>query len=89
MRSACRRYICQPGPWAGSLLFGLRGQTLYRVVLTNDPRKVATFERLPTVNSVAGGIAEGPDGNLYLLTATAMAGSPKDDDDRVIRSSFK
>ena len=36
------------GPWAGSLLFtGLRGQTLYRVVLDpNDPRKVDKFERL-------------------------------------------
>jgi aldose sugar dehydrogenase len=81
------------GPWAGSLLFtGLRGQTLYRVVLdSNDPRKVEKFERyFYRQFGRLRDIVEGPDGNLYLLTSNRDGrGSPKDDDDRVIRLSFK
>jgi len=81
------------GPWAGSLLFtGLRGQTLYRVVLdSNEPRKVEKFERLFYRQfGRLRDIVEGPDGNLYLLTSNRDGrGSPKDDDDRVIRLSFK
>ena len=81
------------GPWAGSLLFtGLRGQTLYRVVLDpNDPRKVDKFERLLYRQfGRLRDIVEGPDENLYLLTSNRDGrGSPKDDDDRVIRLSFK
>jgi len=77
------------GPWAGSLLFtGLRGQTLYRVVLDpNDPRKVDKFERLLYRQfGRLRDIVEGPYGNLYLLTSNRDGrGSPKDDDDRVIR----
>src|SRR2546421_130000 len=35
-------------------------------------------------------IVEGPDGNLYMLTSNRDGrGSPKEDDDRVIRVSFK
>ena len=81
------------GPWAGSLLFtGLRGQTLYRVGLdSNDPRKVEKFERyFYRQYGRLRDIVEGPDGNLYLLTSNRDGrGSPKDDDDRVIRLSFK
>lgn len=81
------------GPWAGSLLFtGLRGQTLYRVVLdSNDARKVEKFERLLYRQfGRLRDIVEGSDGNLYLLTSNRDGrGSPKDDDDRVIRLSFK
>jgi glucose/arabinose dehydrogenase len=81
------------GPWAGSLLFtGLRGQTLYRVVLdANDPRKVEKFERyLYRQFGRLRDVVEGPDGNLYLLTSNRDGrGSPKDDDDSVIRLSFK
>jgi glucose/arabinose dehydrogenase len=81
------------GPWAGSLLFtGLRGQTLYRVVLDlNDPRKVEKFERyLYRQFGRLRDIVEGPDGNLYLLTSNRDGrGSPKEDDDRLIRLSFK
>jgi glucose/arabinose dehydrogenase len=81
------------GPWAGSLLFtGLRGQTLYRVVLDpNDPRKADKFERLLYRQfGRLRDIVEGSDGNLYLLTSNRDGrGSPKDDDDRVIRLSFK
>jgi glucose/arabinose dehydrogenase len=81
------------GPWTGSLLFtGLRGQTLYRVLPdSNDPRKVKNFERLLYRQfGRLRDIVEGPDGNLYLLTSNRDGrGSPKDDDDRVIRLSFK
>jgi glucose/arabinose dehydrogenase len=81
------------GPWAGSLLFtGLRGQTLYRVVLdANDPRKVEKFEHyLYRQFGRLRDVIEGPDGNLYLLTSNRDGrGSPKDDDDSVIRLSFK
>jgi glucose/arabinose dehydrogenase len=81
------------GPWAGSLLFtGLRGQTLYRVALdANDSRKVEKFERyFYRQFGRLRDIVEGPDGNLYLLTSNRDGrGSPKDDDDRVIRLSFK
>ena len=81
------------GPWAGSLLFtGLRGQTLYRVVLdAKDPRKVEKFERhFYRQFGRLRDIVESPDGNMYLLTSNRDGrGSPKDDDDRVIRLSFK
>jgi glucose/arabinose dehydrogenase len=81
------------GPWAGSLLFtGLRGQTLYRVVLdSNDPRKAEKLERyFYRQFGRLRDIVEGPDGNLYLLTSNRDGrGSPKNDDDRVIRLSFK
>ena len=81
------------GPWTGSLLFtGLRGQTLYRVVL--DPQNPQKLERLERYFYRQFGrlrdIVEGPDGNLYLLTSNRDGrGSPKDDDDRLIRLSFK
>jgi glucose/arabinose dehydrogenase len=81
------------GPWDGSLLFtGLRGQTLYRVVIdAHDPRKAVIQERLFSRQfGRLRDIAEGPDGNLYLLTSNRDGrGSPKEDDDRVIRLSFK
>jgi glucose/arabinose dehydrogenase len=81
------------GPWSGSLLFtGLRGQTLYRVVFaSNDPRKTEKFERyFYRQFGRLRDVVEGPDGNLYLLTSNRDGrGSPKDDDDRVIRLSFK
>ena len=81
------------GPWAGSLLFtGLRGQTLYRVTIdSNDPRKVVLRERLFYREfGRLRDVAEGPDGNLYLLTSNRDGrGSPKDNDDRVIKLNFK
>jgi aldose sugar dehydrogenase len=81
------------GPWSGSLLFtGLRGQALYRVVIdSNDPRKAVMQDRLFSRQfGRLRDIAEGPDGNLYMLTSNRDGrGNPKDDDDRVIRLSFK
>jgi glucose/arabinose dehydrogenase len=81
------------GPWAGSLLFtGLRGQTLYRVVIdSKDPRRVVTLERYFYRHfGRLRDIVEGPDGNLHLLTSNRDGrGSPTKDDDRIIRLSFK
>jgi len=81
------------GPWAGSLLFtGLRGQTLYRLIIDpNDPRKIANLYRLLYRQyGRLRDIVESPDGSLYLLTSNRDGrGSPKDDDDRVLRLSFK
>ena len=81
------------GPWAGSLLFtGLRGQTLYRLPLDpNDPRKTGQLERhFSRRFGRLRDVVEGPDGNLYLLTSNRDGrGSPIEDDDRLIRLSFK
>ena len=81
------------GPWAGSLLFtGLRGQTLYRVTIdAGDPHKAVLRERLFYRQfGRLRDVAEGPDGSLYLLTSNRDGrGSPKEDDDRVIRLSFR
>ncbi|OGQ80491.1 MAG: hypothetical protein A3F90_16495 [Deltaproteobacteria bacterium RIFCSPLOWO2_12_FULL_60_19] len=78
---------------AGSLLFtGLRGQSLYRIVLDpNNPRKVATFERLFVREfGRLRDIVEGPDGALYLLTSNRDGrGRPDADDDRVLRVTVK
>lgn len=81
------------GPWAGSLLFtGLRGQTLYRVVLDpRNPRKVLTFERhFAQQFGRLRDVAEGPDKTLYLLTSNRDGrGRPGPEDDRVIRIILK
>jgi glucose/arabinose dehydrogenase len=81
------------GPWAGSLLFaGLRGQTLYRLVLDpNDPRKAQSFERhFSRQFGRLRDIVEGPDKALYLLTSNRDGrGSPAPDDDRIIRLNVK
>ncbi|MDP2605597.1 MAG: PQQ-dependent sugar dehydrogenase [Deltaproteobacteria bacterium] len=81
------------GPWAGSLLFtGLRGQTLYRLPLDpSDPRKTGQLERhFYRRFGRLRDVVEGPDGNLYLLTSNRDGrGSPIEDDDRLIRLSFK
>jgi len=81
------------GPWAGSLLFtGLRGQTLYRLPLDpNDPRKAGQLERhFYRRFGRLRDVVEGPDGNLYLLTSNRDGrGNPTEDDDRLIRLSFK
>ena len=81
------------GPWTGSLLFtGLRGQTLYRLVLdADDPRKVLAFERhLPRQFGRLRDVAEGPDKALYLLTSNRDGrGRPGPDDDRLIRIVIK
>ena len=81
------------GPWSGSLLFtGLRGQSLYRVILDpNNPRKAEKIERhLYRQYGRLRDIVEGPDKALYLLTSNHDGrGSPSADDDRMIRISFK
>ena len=81
------------GPWAGSLLFtGLRGQTLYRLVLdADDPGKVLAFERhFARQFGRLRDVAEGPDKALYLLTSNRDGrGRPGPDDDRLIRIVVK
>lgn len=81
------------GPWSGSLLFtGLRGQTLYRVVLdANNPRRVDRLERyFARQYGRLRDVAEAPDGSLYILTSNRDGrGRPSDDDDRVLRLTFK
>lgn len=81
------------GPWAGSLLFtGLRGQTLYRIILdANNPRKVEKLERhFARQFGRLRDVVEGPDKALYLLTSNHDGrGSPAPDDDRVIRLHVK
>ena len=81
------------GPWGGSLVFtGLRGQTLYRVLLDpNNPRRAEKLERhLPRQFGRLRDIVEGPDKALYLLTSNHDGrGSPAPDDDRVIRITVK
>jgi glucose/arabinose dehydrogenase len=81
------------GSWAGSLLFtGLRGQTLYRLVLDpKDPRKAENFERhLSRKFGRLRDIVEGPDKALYLLTSNRDGrGSPAPDDDRILRFETK
>jgi len=81
------------GPWAGSLLFtGLRGQTLYRVVLDkNDPRRVVELERhFARQFGRLRDVVEGPDGALYVVTSNRDGrGNPGPNDDRVLRITFK
>lgn len=81
------------GPWSGSLLFtGLRGQTLYRVILdANNPRRVDKLERyFVRQYGRLRDVTEAPDGSLYLLTSNRDGrGRPGDDDDRVLRLTFK
>jgi aldose sugar dehydrogenase len=80
------------GPWAGSLLFaGLRGESLYRVVLDPaDPRRVILFERL--LEKQYGrlrDVEQGPNGALYVLTSNLDGrGTPTPDGDLVLRLSF-
>ena len=80
------------GPWAGSLLFaGLRGESLYRVVLDPaDPRRVILFERLLAKQyGRLRDVEQGPDGALYVLTSNLDGrGVPPPDGDRVLRLSF-
>ena len=80
------------GPWAGSLLFaGLRGESLYRVVLDPaDPRRVILFERLLAQQyGRLRDVEQGPDGALYVLTSNLDGrGTPTPDGDRVLRLSF-
>ena len=80
------------GPWSGSLLFaGLRGESLYRVVLDpTDPRRVILFERLLAQQyGRLRDVVQGPDGALYVLTSNLDGrGVPPPDGDRVLRLSF-
>lgn len=81
------------GPWDGSLLFtGLRGQSLYRLVLDkDDPGKVASFDKyLVGQFGRLRDVVQGPDGALYLLTNNRDGrGSPQADDDKILRLTLE
>ncbi|MDP1858078.1 MAG: PQQ-dependent sugar dehydrogenase [Gemmatimonadaceae bacterium] len=76
-----------PG-WRGSLLFTtLKGEALYRMQLSADGRSVVSQHRL-----LAGSygrlrdVLVGPDGSVYLATSNKDGrGSPRADDDRILR----
>lgn len=81
------------GPWDGSLLFtGLRGQSLYRLIIdTDDPIKALGFERL-LVNEYGRlrDVVLGPDGAVYILTSNRDGrGRPVEEDDRFLRLTIK
>ena len=80
------------GPWSGALVFvGLRGQSLYRVVLDpNDSRKVQQLT--PLLQGQYGrlrDIQQGPDGALYVTTSNLDGrGNAPPDGDKVLRLTF-
>jgi glucose/arabinose dehydrogenase len=80
------------GPWEGSLLFvGLRGQSLYRLLLDQDnPSKVVKFESYFTGEyGRLRDIVQGPDGALYILTNnTDGRGRPQSGDDKILQLIF-
>jgi glucose/arabinose dehydrogenase len=81
------------GPWAGSLLFaGLRGQSLYRMVLDSaDPRAVVSFSALYSNQfGRLRDVVEGPDGALYVLSSNLDGrGAAGPDGDVVLRVTFR
>jgi glucose/arabinose dehydrogenase len=81
------------GLWKGSFVFaGLKGETLYRLILDpDDPEKVIKLER-----HLAGSfgrlrdVVEGPDGALYVTTSNRdRRGEPTPTDDRILRVVIK
>ena len=81
------------GAWDGSLVFaGLRGETLYRLVLDkNDPIKVISFDKyLAGQYGRLRDVVQGPDGALYILTNnTDGRGNPRPGDDRILRLTLQ
>lgn len=77
------------GAWDGSLLFtGLRGQSLYRVVIDkNDPRKIELFQSLFTGKfGRLRDVVQAPDKSIYVLTSNRDGrGLPSAEDDRILR----
>ena len=76
-----------PG-WRGSLLFTtLKGEALYRMQLSADGRSVVSQQRL--LEGSYGRLRDvlvGPDGSVYLATSNKDGrGSPRADDDRILR----
>lgn len=74
--------------WKGSLLFAtLKGQALYRLVLSADGKRVTERETL--FEGRFGRLRDvlvGPDGAVYLATSNRDGrGSPASDDDRILR----
>jgi glucose/arabinose dehydrogenase len=81
------------GPWDGSLLFaGLRGETLYRLVLAkNDPRQVIRFEKYFSGQfGRLRDVVQGIDGALYILTNNRDGrGNPQPGDDKILKLNLQ
>lgn len=77
------------GKWKGSFLFvGLRGETLYRAVIDPaNPRKILRLEEyLKQTYGRLRDVAEAPDGTFYICVSNRDGrGSPKAEDDRIIK----
>jgi len=74
--------------WKGSLLFtSLKGNALYRLVLSSDGQRVTAQETL--YQGTYGRLRDvlvGPDGSVYLATSNRDGrGNPSGDDDRILR----
>lgn len=80
------------GKWSGSLLFtGLRGESLYKVNFTNQSKNTVSNIEEYFVKEYGRlrDIAQGPDGNFYLLTSNLDGrGTPSEDGDKIIRFSL-
>jgi glucose/arabinose dehydrogenase len=80
------------GPWAGHLLFAsLRGQTLFRLSLSEDGTAAARLaQHFPRQLGRLRDVQQAPDGTLYLLTSNRDGrGSPGPEDDRLLRIVFE
>ena len=77
------------GPWDGSFLFvGLRGETLYRLVIDqNDPNQIVSLDKyLVGQYGRLRDVVQGLDGSLYILTNnTDGRGNVRPGDDRILR----
>jgi glucose/arabinose dehydrogenase len=76
------------GEWKGSFLFtGLRGEALYRAILSdNDPTTIDTVERyLHKEFGRLRNVVEGHDGKIYIAVSNQDGrGDPVSEDDRII-----
>ena len=77
------------GKWKGSFLYaGLKGETLYRIVIDpKDNRKILRTEKF-FVNKYGRlrDVAEGPDGSIYVCVSNRDGrGTPKAEDDRILK----
>ncbi len=75
--------------WKGSLLFTALSGALYRATLSPDGRRIASIEKfLVGQHGRLRDVLVAPNGDVYLATSNRDGrGSPRQDDDRIIRLS--